>query len=133
MPIIAPSPLDKSWQLQSQHNLQPFDPRIKDKDDIKEMEGETSIQNPPDKSTEVESMKDQSDPSVPKPPNKKEVPVINIKNFSAVDMEEKLNLLMVAINKINTNFHLKFEEWNKRLYTGDDAVVTRIVNCETSL
>ena len=64
----------------------------------------------------------------------KEHPVISITDFSAVvNMEEKLNLLMVAINKINTNFHLKFEELNKKLYTGDDAIVNRLSTCENSV
>ena len=42
------------------------------------------------------------DPPQQPPSNpKQEVPVIAMTDFSAVNMEEKLNLLMVAINKIN--------------------------------
>ena len=39
-----------------------------------------------------------------------EVPVINMDDFKNVDNTEKLDLLMAAINKINTNFHYKFDD-----------------------
>ena len=42
----------------------------------------------------------------------KEVPLMEINKFQAVDMED---LLMVAINKINTNFHHKIEALQKKL------------------
>ena len=62
-----------------------------------------------------------------------EVPVIKMKDFSAVDMEEKLNLLMVAINKINTSFHHKFEELNIKTFSAQNALEPRITDCETML
>ena len=52
--------------------------------------------------------------------------MIQMKDFSAVDIEEKLNLLMVAINKINANFHHKFEDLNKQLNDGDNGIVSRL-------
>ena len=45
----------------------------------------------------------------------KEMPIIAMGDFEAVDMNEKLNLLMVAINKMNTNFHHKFKELNNEI------------------
>ena len=41
----------------------------------------------------------------------KEVPlVVDMKDFEEVDMSDKLNLLMAAINTINSNFYCKMEE-----------------------
>ena len=38
-----------------------------------------------------------------------EIPVIKMEDFQQVNMNEKLDLLMSAINKINTNFHYKLQ------------------------
>ena len=54
-------------------------------------------------------------------------------DFSTVNMDEKLNLLMVAINKMNTNFHHKLDDLNKQLNEGDNAIVTRLATCETAI
>ena len=62
-----------------------------------------------------------------------EKPVINMSDFSAVDMNEKLNLLMVVINKINTNFHHKFEELYAQIFDGKEALATRITACEQQI
>ena len=72
---------------------------------------------------DIQNSKEETEEPVPEPSNseqekkvkEQEVPVIEIKDFTSVDMEEKLNLLMVAINKINTNFHHKFEALNNKL------------------
>ena len=45
----------------------------------------------------------------------KDIPVIKMDDFSQVGTDEKLNLIMVAINKINTTFHHKFEEFNEQV------------------
>ena len=39
-----------------------------------------------------------------------EIPVVKMADFEVVDIEDKLNLLMSAINKVNTNFHIKLEQ-----------------------
>ena len=57
-------------------------------------------------------------------------PVIKMKDFAEVTMDEKINLLMVAINKINTNFHLKFEDLNRQLHEGEKAIIPRLESCE---
>ena len=43
------------------------------------------------------------------PTSKDQSPVIDMKDFQQVDIGKKLNLLMVAINKVNTSFHLKLD------------------------
>ena len=53
----------------------------------------------------------------------KEKPVVKIADFSAVIMEEKLNLLIVAINKMNTNFHHKFEDLTRQLNDHEKEIV----------
>ena len=55
--------------------------------------------------TDVESNSGISTNSLQKP----EIPVVEMRDFEVVDMNDKLNLLMSAINKINTNFHYKIE------------------------
>ena len=62
-----------------------------------------------------------------------EIPVIEMKDFAVVDMDEKLNLIMVAINKINTSFHHKFEELNNKIFTGENSLEARIQSCETKI
>ena len=53
------------------------------------------------------------------PPTKshqiKEVPVVDMDEFQGIDMENKLNVLMLAINKMNSNFHYKFESLERKL------------------
>ena len=51
------------------------------------------------------------------PQNTVEIPVIKMCDFEIVDMNNKLNLLMSAINKVNTNFHLKLEALH--IHVGD--------------
>ena len=72
---------------------------------------------------------------LPKQPEAmKEHPVIEMKDFEAVtSTDEKLNLIMVAINKINTNFHHKFKAVNKQLHEGEDAIVPQLKNCKSAL
>ena len=63
----------------------------------------------------------------------KTIPVIvRMADFETVDLEDKLNLLMSAINKVNTNFHLKFEQMQVRLPDLDDYknMATRIASLE---
>ena len=54
---------------------------------------------------------------------KEKIEVIKMKDFTAVDSDEKLNLLMVAINKINTNFHHKFKELSDQLNDPEKGIV----------
>ena len=44
-----------------------------------------------------------------------EVPVVTMEDFEVVDVNDKLNLLMSAINKINTSLHLKMESTQNEL------------------
>ena len=58
--------------------------------------------------------KDQEDENQPPSNNPKkkvasEIPLIEMTDFETVNMDDKLNLLMSAINKVNTNFHLKID------------------------
>ena len=46
----------------------------------------------------------------------KELAIISMSDFEVVNMDDKLNLLMSAINKINTTFHHKFESLNKKVF-----------------
>ena len=55
-----------------------------------------------------------------------EIPVIEMKDFEVVEMDDKLNLLMSAINKVNTNFYMKFESLEKQLSDTKDSLVPRI-------
>ena len=73
-------------------------------------------------------------PSEPKKEdNIEQIEVIKMKDFTAVDSDEKLNLLMVAINKINTSFHHKFEELNVQLNEPTNGIAKRITRCESSI
>ena len=63
----------------------------------------------------------------------KEIPVINITDFQQVDMNEKLDLLMSAINKIYTNFHLKFESLNTKLTDEQVGLSPRLVDAENNI
>ena len=46
-----------------------------------------------------------------------EVPVISMEHFKEAEMNDKLDLLMAAINKINTNFHYKFDDLKQDVKT----------------
>ena len=69
----------------------------------------------------------------PKQQEQEQIEVIKMKDFTAVDSDEKLNLLMVAINKINTSFHHKFEELNVQLNEPTNGLVKRIMRCEDAI
>ena len=85
--------------------------------------GTTDIDTTPKISTQTGTVKD---------PKQQEVPVINMKDFQNVDMESKLDLLMAAINKINTNFHYKFEDLKKNLTDKEDGVFPRLREVEAT-
>ena len=55
----------------------------------------------------------------------KEVPIVEMEDFEVVDLGDKLNLLMSAVNKINTGLHVKFEALQKQL-TDEKGVVPRL-------
>ena len=59
-----------------------------------------------------------------------EVPVVNMEDFEVVDLGDKLNLLMAAINKINTNLHLKNEDLQKQIQVGETKVVKEFAKIE---
>ena len=59
-----------------------------------------------------------------------EAPVVNIEDFAVVEMEDKMNLLMSAINKVNTNFHLKWEALQSQIKTSPDTFKPRIQKVE---
>ena len=62
-----------------------------------------------------------------------EIPVINMEDFAVVDMNDKLNLLMSAINKINTTFHLKFKELSDTVTSEQVSTTAKIANLESLL
>ena len=55
-----------------------------------------------------------------------EIPVINMDDFKVVNLDDKLNLLMAAINKINTNFHYKFDALNRLITDGKSGILMRV-------
>ena len=55
-----------------------------------------------------------------------EIPVINMQDFESVNADDKLNLLMAAINKINTNMYLKFDFLKKVLADEKDGVLPQL-------
>ena len=54
-------------------------------------------------------------------------------DFQQVDMNEKLDLLMSAINKINTNFHIKFEELNEKITDEQQGILPRLIDIEANI
>ena len=46
---------------------------------------------------------------------KPEILVVPLDNFEIIGMDDKLNLLVSAINKMNTKFHNKLDELQKKL------------------
>ena len=67
--------------------------------------------------TESEHTQELHKQQPPKPQSEEviEIPVINMTHFKEVEPSHKLDLLMAAINKINTNFHYKFDELRREL------------------
>ena len=62
-----------------------------------------------------------------------DIPVISMKDFQQVDMNEKLDLLMSAINKINTNFHIKLEEINTKISDEHQGLTPRLHDAEVCI
>ena len=56
-----------------------------------------------------------------------------MEDFADVNADDKLNLIMAAINKINTNFHYKFEALNKTLVADKEGVVPRLKIAELNI
>ena len=54
-------------------------------------------------------------------------------DFQQVDMNEKLDLLMLAINKINTNFHLKFDKLNEKISDEQQKILPRLIDAEANI
>ena len=86
---------------------------------------------------ETENLEEESTPS-PHPGSSEPDPtsqvktVINMKDFIEVNMDEKFNLLMCAINKMNTNFHLKFEELQNSNNITTQSLTKRLETYETN-
>ena len=59
-----------------------------------------------------------------------EIPVVNMEDFKAVDANDKLNLIMAAINKINTNFHYKIDALNTKLSNEKDGITPCLTKLE---
>ena len=55
-----------------------------------------------------------------------ERPLIDLEDFKQVDMEAKLELIMIAMNKINTNFHHKFEKLRADLHDEKEGVFAKL-------
>ena len=73
-----------------------------DEEELKDMENSSGDSNTSNQSTQTVTLS--------------EIPVVSMEDFKVVDMNDKLNLLMASINKINTNFHHhKFESLTKIL------------------
>ena len=111
-------------QQQSHHNLRPRRPTRQDDD--------TSDPSPLKESPATsENLGNNDHPPVEKFQSVEvqtadfEVPVIDMDDFERVGMNNKLNLLMAAINKVNTNFHLKIRECNERLHQCDSQITTK--------
>ena len=62
-----------------------------------------------------------------------EVPVINMDHFKQVNQNVKLDLLMATINKINTNFHYKFDSLNKQITNDNDGIIPRLKSVEKNI
>ena len=65
--------------------------------------------------------------------NRPEVPVVSMVDFEVVDVNDKLNLLMAAINKINTNFHYKFEDLKEQVTSSIDNLQPQLSRVEQNL
>ena len=95
---------------------------------LKEMEppkGELVVDQDPPQNLENHQETDQTTQKSKVPPEDIEIPVVTMSEFETIDMDNKLNLLMSAINKVNTNFHLKFESLEQKL-TAKGGVMTKL-------
>ena len=61
-----------------------------------------------------------------------EVPVIDMEHFAQANTDDRLVLLMSAINKINTNFHYKFDAWKKQMTDDVQGVFPRLTSLEST-
>ena len=59
-----------------------------------------------------------------------EVPIINMEQFQQEDVGNKLDLLMSAINQINTTFHYKFSSLQEQLIDETEGVFPRLCELE---
>ena len=59
--------------------------------------------------------------------------VVNMNDFLQVEGEEKLNLMMFAINKINTTFQYKLDGMTNILTDEEDGVFPRLRECEREI
>ena len=90
------------YDLRARHTSQPSINAVQDDNEP------DSLQHLPQRdATKLSPLKEdnQEPPEQHKKSQLAEVPVIRMEDFQQVDMNEKLDLLMSAINKINTNFH----------------------------
>ena len=55
-----------------------------------------------------------------------DIPIVPMADFQVVDVNDKLNLLMSAINKVNTTFHYKFDELHTILKDEKDGLVPKV-------
>ena len=59
-----------------------------------------------------------------------DMPIIDMNYFKMVGENDKLDLLMAAINKINTTFHYKFEDLRVKLLDSDQGILPRVHDVE---
>ena len=59
--------------------------------------------------------------------------VVDMKDFLQVGGEEKLNLIMMAINKINTTFQYRLDKMTEVLTDEEDGVFPRLRECEQEI
>ena len=59
--------------------------------------------------------------------------VVDMKDFLQVGGEEKLNLMMMAINKINTTFQYRLDKMTEVLTDEEDGVFPRLRECEQEI
>ena len=75
-----------------------------------------------------------SNASISTQTEEKEIPVINMDHFKEVESGDKLDLLMAAINKINTTFHHKFENLKQSITKdGKTSKLQEIENTQQEL
>ena len=60
-------------------------------------------------------------------------PVVNMEDFETVGTDEKLNLLMSAINKINTSFHMKIENLERKITNEVNSLSPKITVIESAV
>ena len=91
---------------------------------IKMSDGEDSKENTSPALVEVEDNSSAQEVIQP------EKPVIDMVHFKQVDHDDKLDLIMAAINKVNTNFYYKFEEVQRSLSNKEDGLIPRVNKLE---